>query len=143
MLEQGGEKAQKDVLVQNELMANGAKLIVPAMLTMLTGTFTYPIATRIARSWPFRLRGFWAINLSCAPFLAFIHVHIFGTSHAYFRIKITEKEFERNQSQLKHLDNRKLYKNYYDLKSSLVRLKAPKPTHGKVDLQEDITQLIK
>ena len=134
MLEQGSEKTSKDVLVLNELVANAAKLIIPAMLTMLTGTFTYPMATKIARSWPFRLRGFWAINLSCAPFLAFIHVHIFGTSHAYLRIKVTEKEFERNLPQLKHLDNKKLYRNYYDLKSILVRLKTPTGVKSKVDL---------
>ena len=100
---------------------------------MLTGTFTYPLATKIARSWPFRLRGFWAINLSCAPFLAFIHVHIFGTSHAYFRIKLTEAEFERNKSQLKHLDNKKLYKDYYDLKLLLVNLETSKTKDTKVD----------
>ena len=86
------------------------------MLTLLTGTFTYPIASKIVRSWPFRLKGFWAINLTVAPFLAYIHVHIFGISHAYLRVKITEAEFERNRDKLKHLTGKKVYRNYYELK---------------------------
>ena len=60
---------------------------------MICGTFTYPIAVRIARGL-FKLRGFYAIHLSIAPFLALVHVNILGTTHMYFRIKQTEKEFE-------------------------------------------------
>lgn len=67
--------------------------MLPVSLTMLCGTFTYPIAVRIARK-VFRLRGFYAIHLSIAPFLAFTHINIFGTLHSYFRIKVKEREFD-------------------------------------------------
>ena len=59
---------------------------------MMCGTVTYPIAVRISKR-VFKLRGFYAINLSIAPFLALIHVNILGVTHMYFRIKVTEKEF--------------------------------------------------
>lgn len=62
---------------------------------MMCGTITYPIAVRIARK-VFRLKGFYAIHFAIAPFLAAVHVNIFAGLHAYFRIKIIEKEFERN-----------------------------------------------
>ena len=74
-----------------QFKANCLKLIVPAFLTMLTGTFTYPIAVRVARSRPFRLRGFYAIHAGIAPFLAFIHVNVFAAWHQYFKIKLTEE----------------------------------------------------
>lgn len=69
------------------------KWLLPASITMLCGTFTYPIAVRIARK-VFRLRGFYSIHFAIAPFLALIHVNIFGTLHAYFRLKIAERDFE-------------------------------------------------
>lgn len=56
--------------------------VLSATLTMLCGTVTYPIAVRIARK-IFRIRGFYAIHISIAPFLAFVHTNIFGTSLAY------------------------------------------------------------
>ena len=73
---------------------NFMKVVAPAALTMLCGTFTYPIAVRIARK-IFRVRGFYAIHISIAPFLALIHVNIFGTLHTIGRAKIMEKEFDR------------------------------------------------
>lgn len=69
------------------------KWLLPATLTMLCGTVTYPIAVRIARK-VFRLKGFYAIHLSIAPFLALVHVNIFGTLHSYFRLKIAERDFD-------------------------------------------------
>ena len=73
---------------------NFMKLVFPAMITMVCGTFTYPVAVRIARK-VFRLRGFYPIHISIAPFLALIHVNIFGTFHALFRARVMEQEFER------------------------------------------------
>ena len=69
------------------------KWLLPASITMLCGTVTYPIAVRIARK-VFRLKGFYAIHLAIAPFLALFHVNIFGTLHSYFRLKIAENDFE-------------------------------------------------
>ena len=82
-----------------EFQATTGKLILPAVITMFCGTFTYPIAVRIARK-VFKLRGFYPIHLSIAPFLALVHVNIFGTSHAYFRVKVIERDFERLKPQL-------------------------------------------
>ena len=73
---------------------NFIKLVVPAAVTMFCGTFTYPIAVRIARK-VFRVRGFYAIHISIAPFLAFVHVNIFGTLHALGRARLMEQEFDR------------------------------------------------
>jgi len=80
-----------------QFTSNVGKVILPAMITMFCGTFTYPIAVRVARK-VFRLRGFYPIHCSIAPFLALVHVNIFGTLHAYFRIKLTEMEFESLRS---------------------------------------------
>lgn len=73
---------------------NFYKLVLPAAATMFCGTFTYPVAVRVARK-VFRLRGFYAIHISIAPFLALIHVNIFGTLHALGRVRAMEHEFER------------------------------------------------
>ena len=68
---------------------NFMKLVLPAAGTMFCGTFTYPIAVRIARR-IFRLRGFYAIHVSIAPFLALLHVNIFASMHTIGRIKVLE-----------------------------------------------------
>ena len=68
---------------------NFMKLVLPAAGTMFCGTFTYPIAVRIARR-VFRLRGFYAIHISIAPFLALLHVNIFASMHTLGRIKVLE-----------------------------------------------------
>jgi hypothetical protein len=65
------------------------KVVAPGAMTMFCGTFTYPIAVRIARK-VFRIRGFYAIHISIAPFLAFVHVNIFGTLHALGRVRLME-----------------------------------------------------
>jgi hypothetical protein len=53
----------------------------------MCGTMTYPIAVRIVRSRLFKLRGFYAIHLAIAPFLAFVHINIFSAIFAYIRVK--------------------------------------------------------
>ena len=68
---------------------------------MMCGTVTYPIAVRIVKR-IFRLRGFYPIHLAIAPFLALVHVNIFGVCHTYFRIKHIEKEFEAVDRHIKH-----------------------------------------
>ena len=73
----------------NNFVNNFKKFIIPATITMMCGTVTYPIAVRVAKR-VFRLKGFFAIHFSIAPFLAVVHVNIFGALHAYFRIKILE-----------------------------------------------------
>ena len=78
---------------------NAGSLILPVAVTMLCGTVTYPIAVRIARR-VFKLRGFYAIHLSIAPFLALAHVNIFGVAQAYCWIKLMETEFEHLKPQL-------------------------------------------
>ena len=60
----------------------------------MCATVTYPLAVRIARK-VFRLRGFYAIHLAIAPFLALVHVNILGCAHMYFRIKNTEREYDQ------------------------------------------------
>ena len=61
---------------------------------MFCGTFTYPVAVRVARR-VFKLRGFYAIHISIAPFLALVHINIFGTLHGFMRAKIAEQEYKR------------------------------------------------
>ena len=80
----------------NKFKENAYKLVLPAMLTAFCGTFTYPIAVGIARKL-FKLRGFYAIHLSIAPFLAYAHINIFSVFHTYGHIKFTEGEYERLQ----------------------------------------------
>ena len=87
--------------IRAQFKASTYKLIVPCFFTMITGTFTYPIAVRIARR-VFKLKGFYQIHLFIAPFLALLHVNVFGLTHAYLRIKHMEAEFE----DLKHLVQR-------------------------------------
>jgi hypothetical protein len=67
--------------------------VLPAAITMMCGTITYPIAVRIARR-IFRLRGFYPIHFAIAPFLGLAHINIFGTVQAYEKIKATERDFE-------------------------------------------------
>ena len=69
-----------------------SQTIAPLAITMLCGTFTYPIAVRIAKR-VFKLRGFYPIHISIAPFLAFAHTNVFGTTQMYFTIKVMEREF--------------------------------------------------
>ena len=80
-----------------QFIGNATKIIFPIFITMMCGTVTYPIAVRIAKR-IFKLRGFYQIHLSIAPFLALVHVNIFGNSHMYFRIKHTEREYESVRS---------------------------------------------
>lgn len=83
---------------------------------MITGTFSYPIAVKITRK-IFKLRGFYQIHLSIAPFLALFHVNVFGLTHAYLRIKLMEDEFET----LKHLITKDYeYEGYYKIKSKII-----------------------
>ncbi len=65
------------------------------LLTAMAGTITYPIAVRIARARPFKLRNFYSIHLSIAPFLALVHVNIFSAFFAYMKIKIIESKFSK------------------------------------------------
>ena len=76
------------------------KLVLPGALTMFCGTFTYPVAVRIARR-IFGLRGFYPIHISIAPFLALIHVNIFGVLHTLGRIRAIEMEHDRLQPYLR------------------------------------------
>ncbi len=68
--------------------------MVPVFITALCGTITYPIAVRIARSkYLFKLRNFYAIHISIAPFLAFAHINIFAGVHSYMRVKTIEADY--------------------------------------------------
>ena len=50
----------------------------PLFTTSMLATVTYPLAVRIARSKRlFKLRNFYAIHVSIAPFLGFIHLNAF------------------------------------------------------------------
>ena len=73
-----------------QFKANVLKLLAPISITMLVATFTYPVAVRIVRARPFRLRGFYPIHIAIAPFLAWINVNVFGSMNGYFRIKLME-----------------------------------------------------
>ena len=83
---------------------NFLKLVMPAAATMFCGTFTYPIAVRVARR-VFGLRGFYAIHISIAPFLALIHVNIFGTLHALGRVRAMEHDYDRLAPSLRKSSN--------------------------------------
>jgi hypothetical protein len=83
-----------------QFSGNVSKVIIPAVFTMMCGTVTYPIAVRMVKR-IFRLRGFYPIHFAIAPFLALVHVNIFGVCHTYFRIKHIEKEFQAVDRQLK------------------------------------------
>jgi len=59
---------------------------------MMCGSITYPISIRIVKRL-FKLRGFYAIHLAIAPFLAAIHINVFAAIQTYYRIKIIERDF--------------------------------------------------
>ena len=94
MLSSTGEDESVAKLPMMGFRENFLKLVLPAATTMLCGTFTYPVAVRVARRM-FGLRGFYSIHISIAPFLAFIHVNIFGTLFALGRIKAIEYDYDR------------------------------------------------
>jgi len=69
------------------LKRNFKLFVVPLFATAMVGTISYPIAVRIARSrYLFRLRNFYAIHLSIAPFLALLHSNVFACVHTLMRI---------------------------------------------------------
>ena len=103
---------------------------------MMAGTVTYPIAVRIARK-RFKLKGFWAIHLAIAPFLALVHVNILGVSHMYFRIKQTEREYDHFSQFIKPSPEYQSYRQIHskiinasqkDAAFTLNRAHAPLPT---------------
>ena len=65
---------------------------------MLCGTVTYPLAVRVARRL-FRLKGFYAIHLTIAPFLGVVHVNIFGSTNQLMTIWIVERDFQQLRDQ--------------------------------------------
>lgn len=102
-----------DHLFAEHIKANMLKLIAPIFITTMTASVTYPLAVRIVRGWPFRVRGYYAIHFSIAPFLALINVNVFGVSHGYFRIKLVEADFRSVEREIvKDYD----YRGYYGLK---------------------------
>ena len=63
-------------------------------MTAMCGTVTYPLLVRIVRSRRFlRLRNFYAIHITIAPFLALIHINIFSFVFTCIRIKLKEAEY--------------------------------------------------
>lgn len=97
-----------------QFTGNASKVIFPVLITMICGTVTYPLAVRFVKR-VFRLRGFYAIHLTIAPFLALIHVNILGVSHTYLRIKHMEREFEAVKSKLKPESEQESYSAVYSL----------------------------
>lgn len=90
---QAPKTASSNSSVLFQFAGNASKVIVPSLITMMCATVTYPLAVRIVKK-IFKLRGFYAIHLSIAPFLALVHVNIFGVSHTYCRIKHMEREYD-------------------------------------------------
>ena len=91
----------------------------------MCGTVTYPIAVRIARSkYLFKLRNFYAIHLAIAPFLALVHINIFGGVHQYMAIKIKEAEYRQFLEETpKHVisqNDEEYGKSYYKLKKLIL-----------------------
>ena len=81
--------------MQSTFIKNAKLILVPAFLTAMCGTITYPLMVRLARSkYLFKLRNFYAIHLSIAPFLALIHINIFSGIHTYMKIKQKEQDFD-------------------------------------------------
>ena len=76
-----------------QFSGNIQKVILPLFITLMCSTLTYPVAVRVSKR-VFGLTGFYPIHIAIAPFLAFIHVNIFGVTHMYFRIKHIEREFD-------------------------------------------------
>jgi hypothetical protein len=62
-----------------KLKWNFIYLAAPVFLTSMLATITYPLMVKVARSkYLFSLRNFYAIHISIAPVLAFIHVNFFS-----------------------------------------------------------------
>ena len=77
----------------NKLTWNFVKYAGPLFCTAMLSTITYPLAVRVARSKRlFKLRDFYAIHISIAPFLAVIHINFFQLLLSYIRIKQKEKD---------------------------------------------------
>ena len=88
------KKEAEESKVMKQFMRNVKNFMIPVFFTAMAGTITYPIAVRLARSkYLFKLRNFYAIHISIAPFLAFIHLNLFSLFHTYFRITTTESDY--------------------------------------------------
>ena len=73
----------------------------------MLGTITYPLAVRVARSKRlFKLRNFYAIHVSIAPFLALIHINFFSLVQTLLRVKMLELDFREVRPNLEqeHMD---------------------------------------
>jgi len=67
----------------NKITINFLYYATPIFFTSMLATFTYPLAVRIARSKRlFKLRNFYAIHISIAPFLAYIHLNFYAFAEA-------------------------------------------------------------
>ena len=73
--EKSNQFFKNDVI--NNLARNFTFFAAPLFCTSMIGTITYPIAVRIAKK-AFRLRNFYSIHLTIAPFLALIHINFFA-----------------------------------------------------------------
>ena len=61
----------------NNLARNFTYFAAPLFCTSMIGTITYPLAVRVAKK-AFKLRNFYSIHLTIAPFLALIHINFFA-----------------------------------------------------------------
>jgi hypothetical protein len=78
----------------NKLKWSIGYVTAPLFCTAMLGTITYPLAVKIARSKRlFKLRNFYAIHISIAPFLALIHINFFSFVQTMIRIKMIEMDF--------------------------------------------------
>ena len=76
----------------NNLARNFTFFAAPLFCTSMIGTITYPIAVRIAKK-AFRLRNFYSIHFTIAPFLALIHINFFALVQTLINVQYINHEF--------------------------------------------------
>ena len=88
------QKQESVNLFSSKIALNFSFYAAPALLTAMLGTYTYPRAVRLARHKRLlRLRNFYAIHVSIAPFLAFIHMNFFSAIQAVIGAHIFERDY--------------------------------------------------
>ena len=62
--------------LKNQVVLN----VVPLLITGLAATISYPFFIRIAKGKRIGLKGFYAVHLAIAPFMALSNAFVFGIS---------------------------------------------------------------
>ena len=86
----------------NRLVLNFTSMALPIFMTAMLSTITYPMAVKIARHKRLlKLRDFYAIHFTIAPFLGFVHLNFYAFVWTIVHVKNTERKFNELNPNLK------------------------------------------